>query len=263
MHYPDMAKTKVAPDPRIAKALQALLDSDTGPVSGNALALVSGVGQSTISRILNGEGGTNAATLARLAEVYGKTIDIFFSEEAASAIGKGAPAPADSVPLKQARDVPVVGTTQGGPPDREWSELGHAVGHGDQYLEVATADPNAYGLQVVGDSMSPRIMAGEWIVVEPNTEPYPGDEVVVKTTEGEVMVKTLAARHGDTVILSSVNEAFKRITKHVSEIEFIHYVGPRLPARAVRQRIDVVGYEGPDRRVNHKTVSVDRRKSED
>jgi SOS-response transcriptional repressor LexA len=255
-----MVKTKVAPLSLMANSLQALLDSNLGPTSGNALAAASGVGQSTISRILNGEGGTNAATLARLAAVYGQRIDFFFSEDPVGDLRRPIVRAGSATPIKLARNVPVVGTTEGGPPDLDLSQLGHPVGHGDQYLEVASADPNAYGLRVVGDSMSPRIMDGEWIVVEPNTEIHPGDEVVIKTTAGEVMVKTLAARNGDTVILSSVNEAFKRITKEVSEIALIHYVGPRLPARAVRRRIDVPSYQGPDRRVLQRAVSVDRRK---
>ena len=168
--------------------------------------------------------------------------------------------PAHAVRLTPGREVPIIGTTQGGPPDRIWEETGYPVGHGGLYVDVATADANAYGLRVVGDSMSPRIMEGEWIVVEPNTVPQPGDDVVVKTTDGEVMVKQLVAQHGDTVILASINEAFKRITRPTSEIVFIHYVGPRLPARAIKRRIEQDSYCGEDRRRVVTSVTADRRK---
>lgn len=178
--------------------------------------------------------------------------------------GKGPKRPGESLPpgsvrLRSISEVPIVGTTQGGPPDRIWEETGYPVGHGGLYVDVATADPHAYGLRVVGDSMSPRIMEGEWVVVEPGTVAQPGDDVVVKTTDGEVMVKQLVAQHGDTVILASINEAFKRISRPLSEIVFIHYVGSRLPARAIKRRIETEHYVGEDRRHEYKPVAQEMR----
>jgi SOS-response transcriptional repressor LexA len=198
-----------------------------------------------------------------LAAALGKTMDwvagIADEDRQAAAASPALPLPVGAANLRAVAMVPIVGTTQGGPPDRASNELSYPAGDGASYVEVATADPHAYGLRVVGDSMAPRIMEGEWIVVEPSTEPLPGDEVVVKTRDGEVMVKVLSARHGNTVTLSSVNEAFKRVTKLLSEIEFIHYVGPRLPARAVKTRAEATAYQGPDRRAGSQAAEVERR----
>lgn len=134
-------------------------------------------------------------------------------------------------------EVPVVGTTQGGPPDRIWEELGHAVGYSDEYLEVSTPDPHAYALRVVGSSMAPRIMEGEWLLVEPGQGAQPGDDVVVKTSDGRVMVKQLVSRHNGTIILASVNEAFDRIRLDERELQFMHFVAGRFAARSVKRRI--------------------------
>lgn len=176
----------------------------------------------------------------RLAESLGLPGD-YFERDAAPQTAPVAPhpqispAPPGAVELHPARQIPIVGTTQAGPPDRIWEHLDQV--ESEQYVEVATRDPYAYGLRVEGDSMSPRIMEGDWVVVEPSTEPLPGDEVVVKLKNGDVMVKKFTARHGDTVILDSINPSFARIARHAGEIDYMHYVGPRLPPRSVRTRV--------------------------
>lgn len=259
------------------------------PVAQDQAAERLGFGQSALSQYLNARIPLNVEALAkfaRLLECSPRDISPALARKVAELSGdlareepahgedaarpkaiRPAPSPVvleHAIPLRPNAMVPIVGTTQGGPPERAWCELGFPVGYGDQYVEVATRDANAYGLRVVGDSMAPRIMEGEWIVVEPNTEPQPGDEVVVKTVDGEVMVKVLTARHTDRVVLSSVNEAFKRITKPLNELQFMHYVGPRLPARAVKTRDQVEEtYIGPDRRGHSQAVCVERRKSKE
>jgi len=166
--------------------------------------------------------------------------------------------------LRSAHEVPAVGTTQAGPPDRLWQELNYPVGYSDQYLEVATPDPHAYALRVVGNSMAPRIMEGEWLMVEPSSEAQPGYDVVVRTTDGKVMVKRLASRHNDAILLESINEAFQRITLMAHEIDFMHPIGGIFPPRAIKQRVgDAIKreeYKGPWQRVVEKSVEAERRK---
>lgn len=118
--------------------------------------------------------------------------------------------------------VPVVGTTQAGPPDRIWEEYGYPVGHGDGEIEAYTSDRNAYALRVEGDSMAPRLLAGEFVLVSPNRESTTGEEVVVRTIAGECMVKVLAKIDDNEIILTSHNEHYARRIIPLVEVDIIH-----------------------------------------
>lgn len=121
------------------------------------------------------------------------------------------------------RGVPVVGTAQLGD-NGHYDELQYPVGHGDGFVAYPTRDKNAYALRVKGDSMRPRIKPGEFVVVEPAATPQPGDEVLVRTRDGKVMVKVLDFRRGGVVQLSSVNEDHRPITLEEADVERLHLV---------------------------------------
>lgn len=119
--------------------------------------------------------------------------------------------------------VPVVGSAQLG--DNGFrAELEYPVGHGDGFVEFAARDANAYALRCVGDSMKPRIKDGEFVVVYPNHTPGPGDEVLVRFTDGRVMVKEMLYIRDNVLHLLSINEAHGKVTAPLSEVEKIHYV---------------------------------------
>lgn len=140
--------------------------------------------------------------------------------------------------------VPVIGTTETGPRRSYEEGVGYALRHGDRYVEVVTNDLRAYALRVAGDTMSPRLMEGEWVVMEPSVQASPGDDVLVKTRDGAVMLGQLVCWHNENLILGSISVAFKRTTRHRSDVDYVHVVGARLPVRAVKQRIDVPGFAG-------------------
>lgn len=117
--------------------------------------------------------------------------------------------------------VPVVGSAQLGD-NGHWSELEYPVGHGDGYISYPTKDPNAYALRCYGDSMKPRIKEGEFVIVEPNSEPQNGDEVLVRTTDDRVMVKTLLYKRDGRVHLLSINEAHPPQSIALQDVEKIH-----------------------------------------
>ena len=52
------------------------------------------------------------------------------------------------------------------------------------WLQIYSADRDAYGLKVKGDSMWPRIQSGEYVVIEPNTQVHTGDEVLCEQKMG-------------------------------------------------------------------------------
>lgn len=117
--------------------------------------------------------------------------------------------------------VPVVGTAQLGD-NGHWCELDYPIGHGDGAINYPTRDKNAYALRCIGDSMKPRIKDGEFVIVEPNTEPTPGDEVLVKAMDGRVMVKIYLYQRDGKVHLMSINEAHPPQTLALEEVDKIH-----------------------------------------
>lgn len=119
--------------------------------------------------------------------------------------------------------LPVVGTAQLGD-DAHFYDLEYPSGHGDGSLRWPSDDVDAYVLRCRGESMKPRIRHGEYVVIEPNKEVQPGDEVMVKASNGRVMIKQLAYIRDGMVHLDSVNEAHPRISILQSEISAIHYM---------------------------------------
>lgn len=122
------------------------------------------------------------------------------------------------------RRVPVRGTASLGD-DGYWAELEYPAGHGDGYIEWPTQDPDAYAIRCRGDSMRPRLKNNEFVIIEPNTAPQPGDEVLIRARDGRVMVKELVSVRDNVVRLLSVNETYGAISIALDQIEVMHFVG--------------------------------------
>lgn len=118
--------------------------------------------------------------------------------------------------------VPIVGTTTGGT-GGYWVELGHPPGHGDGHLDAASRDRNAYALRVQGSSMAPRIFEGEYLLVEPNHSCQPGDEVVVRLKDGQIMVKLFLSRRNNQITLGSI-ASDERLVFDATHVTEMHYV---------------------------------------
>ncbi|MTD32610.1 XRE family transcriptional regulator [Paludibacterium denitrificans] len=119
--------------------------------------------------------------------------------------------------------VPVVGHAQLGD-NGNWAELEYPVGSGEGFVEWPTKDSNSYALRCMGNSMTPRIKQGEFVVVEPNTSYMNGDEVMVKSIDGRVMVKQFLYERDGTYCFVSINEDHPPIYINIENIEKIHFV---------------------------------------
>lgn len=124
----------------------------------------------------------------------------------------------------EGKEHPVVGYVLGG--DKGYyDEMAYATGHGEGYVTYPTRDKNTYALRVRGDSMRPRMQPGEYVVVAPNHAVTFGDEVVVRTKDGRVMVKKLGPKRGGVIELQSVNEIdHAPISVEEREVILMHYV---------------------------------------
>ena len=148
--------------------------------------------------------------------------------------------------LRNLQQVPVIGTTQGGFPDRIWTDGDFPPGDSDSYAECSTADENAFLCRVVGDSMAPRYRPGEFCLVEPNTEAEIEDDVLVRLVTGETMLKRLLGLRGG-LRLGSYNDSTV-YTYEPGEVRWYYYVAHGVPARKIRHRIETATYNGRDRR---------------
>ncbi|MDO9945640.1 S24 family peptidase [Glaesserella parasuis] len=119
--------------------------------------------------------------------------------------------------------VPIRGYAQLGT-NKSWVDLEYPVGQGDGYIWWPSRDPDAYALKCQGDSMQPRIKHNEYAIIEPGHPVNNGDEVLVVTDSGEVMVKTFAYEQGGRVTLLSVNESHEAINLYRENIKKIHYL---------------------------------------
>lgn len=204
-------------------------------INPTALAKATGVQQPTIHRILKGESDDpRTAIVQPLADYFGVSVEFLRTADAESFDHGKPPEPpeVEAAPsLRRFKNVPIVGTVEGGP-DGYLEELGHPVGHGDGLIEYPAKDQNTYALRVRGESMRPRIKSGEFIVVEPNTEPNPGDDVVVICHDGRKMVKELLYTRDGEVTLGSINNGFKPISLQLQDIQAIHYVAAIVPRGA-------------------------------
>lgn len=215
---------------RLAKAMAV------AKVKTQALADALGISYQAVKKVLDGKSAAfDTVNNSKAAKFLGISSDWLAREEGAMVVDAGDHKPVTNVetapPLRQFRDVPVVGTVQGG--DKGYLlELEHAPGHGDGAISYPARDQQSYAVRVRGDSMRPRIKVGEFIVVEPNHECQPGDDVVVILKDGQRMVKELLYIREGEVTFGSINDGHANITVTMDEIEKMHYVAAIIPRGA-------------------------------
>ncbi len=117
--------------------------------------------------------------------------------------------------------MPLIGFAQAGG-GGYFDDAGFPVGKGwDEIPFPAVNDEHAYALEISGNSMEPAYRDGTIILISPAASIRRGDRVVVKTREGEVMVKELKRRTAKTVELRSVNTEHGDRSLPVRDVEWI------------------------------------------
>jgi phage repressor protein C with HTH and peptisase S24 domain len=120
------------------------------------------------------------------------------------------------------QSVPLLGFAQAGH-GGYFDDGGFPVGSKgwDEVGLPSVSDEHAYALKISGDSMKPAYRDGDVIVVSPGAQIHKGDRVVVKTTDGEVMVKELKRRTAKVIELQSLNPNHVDRTFPAAEVEWI------------------------------------------
>ncbi|MFO8013428.1 MAG: XRE family transcriptional regulator [Phycisphaerae bacterium] len=117
------------------------------------------------------------------------------------------------------RAVPIINKVAAGYP-REFTDLGYPAGIADDYISVPAemADPNAFAVRVVGDSMEPKYREGDVIVFSPAAPVHSGDDCFVRFAAGsgpgedESTFKRVFFDGPDQVRLQPLNERYAPAT---------------------------------------------------
>ncbi len=125
------------------------------------------------------------------------------------------------------RDLPVYGVAIGGT-EGDFSFNGTVVDY-VRRPPMLTKIGNAFGVYVIGDSMSPRYDHGDLVFVHPGRPPQPGNDVIVELhgehgEPGPCYIKRLVRRSADRVRLAQFNPPRDDITIETSRIKAVHRI---------------------------------------
>jgi phage repressor protein C with HTH and peptisase S24 domain len=120
-----------------------------------------------------------------------------------------------------AQTVPLIGFAQAGS-GGYFDDGGFPVGKGWEEIAFPSVnDEHAYALEISGDSMKPAYRDGDVIVVSPAAPIRRGDRVVVKTRDGEVMVKELRRKTTKSIELKSLNAEHRDRTLSMTDVLWV------------------------------------------
>lgn len=115
--------------------------------------------------------------------------------------------------------VPLLGLAQAGS-GGFFDSAGFPAGQGWDEVPLPWApEDGSYALEVTGDSMLPLYRDGDIIVVSPTAQVRRGDRVVVRTKDGEVLVKVLHRQTARILELHSLNADHAPRVIEVKDIE--------------------------------------------
>jgi SOS-response transcriptional repressor LexA len=183
---------------------------DVKGLTPTRLAELIGVQQPHISACLNGARNIGQITINKICTALKIDKSEFFNI-AVIAIES---------PIRLNKPIPVI----------SWVSAGHFTectdhwptgisGEGDPVYSIKKVSSNSFGLRIVGDSMAPRYMAGDVIIVDPDIQCDNNCPCVIKLN-GEVTFKMF--HENDTEIkLSSLNEKYPDIIiRKDSKVDF-------------------------------------------
>jgi SOS-response transcriptional repressor LexA len=114
-------------------------------------------------------------------------------------------------------------------PGDSWAKAGVAEAYLDKpsdwmrRVPADTDDPQAFGVDIVGDSMAPNYREGETAILTPNHRPQNGDVVVARLRDGGVLMK-IYHTVGKLIRLTSYNPAYPPLDFPQEDFEWIYPV---------------------------------------
>lgn len=172
------------------------------------LVRATGFSDGQLSSWYNGKYRPNAEKTAKIAKALGVSASYLFGEE---------DPPAAALP--KTHEVPVLGKVAAGVP----------ISAQEDIIGSIWTDKECFALKIKGDSMSPRIMDGDIVLVKKQESAEDGD-VVIAEIEGEATCKVLKRSHG-SVMLVPFNAAFAPFVYTGQEAEDLRILGKVVESR--------------------------------
>lgn len=185
--------------------------------------LCGGWGQTRVSGYETGRNEPSLDDFGRMADVLGKPVPwlMALTDTSTNFLVRQN----GGVPYGGSRMVPIIGNVIATPDtDGFFDDMGFPPGAGEGFVAWGTTNPHAYAVRVKGDSMYPRYRPGEILIIDPGAAVVPGEDVIVKTTDGRKMVKRLLFQRTSEIELGSINEAHRPITIDMERVESIQVV---------------------------------------
>lgn len=177
----------------LKKSTKRLLEARLGlGLSQEALGTRLGVSGAAVGK-WEKTGNISATNLNAFAKILKKPISYFFEED------EPPPVPGAFHPVM----VPVLGRIPAGFPATVEEEI-------VEYISLPNAPPGSYALVVKGDSMSPAIRDGDYILFKSDTEIKSGDVVVINDEWNETMLKRYKKK-GNKILFISDNPEYPHI----------------------------------------------------
>ena len=157
----------------------------------------------------------SSESLAKVLDATGASLETF------TALATGSPV---AVSARPARRIPLIGLARAGG-DGYFDDAGFPVGGSwDEVGLPEIGDPNAYALEISGESMEPVFRDGDMVVISPAAPIRRGDRVVARTLAGEVMAKQLARRSAKRIELKSLNPEHRDRSFDLTEVAWVHRI---------------------------------------
>jgi len=167
-----------------------------------------GIDKGALSSYMNGRYMPNAEKVAKIAKALGVSVDYLLGKEEAQT----------ERPPK-IHEVSVLGKVAAGVP----------ISAQEDIIGSIWTDKECFALKVKGDSMSPRIMDGDIVLVKKQESAEDGD-LVIAEIDGEATCKVLKRSHG-SVMLVPFNAAFAPFVYTGQEAEDLRILGKVVESR--------------------------------
>lgn len=154
------------------------------------LATLAGISAGFLSRLERGKTYYSRETIQKLAGALGISLDsLFVSKSNVEA------APSDW------REIPILDYRQAA----RWTvdSTSQDLGEHDTIMTALELPPSTFALRILGNSMEPKFVEGDIVVVDPTIQPGPGDFVVAAEGNGDTTFRQYRSgainEHGDSV----------------------------------------------------------------
>lgn len=174
------------------------------------LVRATGLTDSQISSWYNGRYRPNGEAMAKIAKALGVTVDYLLGKE---------DVPVSKLTLPQLHEIPVIGKVAAGVPIEAQEDI----------IGTVATDKNVFALRISGDSMSPRIMDGDIVLVHQQECAEDGD-IVIALIEGEATCKVLK-KNAYGVTLVPFNAAYAPFIYTGQQAEDLRILGKVVESR--------------------------------